>query len=49
MIKEKTFREDLYYRLNVVRVQLPPTRRKEDVSQLIDFVLKRLARDSKTI
>ncbi len=48
MVKEKTFREDLYYRLNVVRIQLPPLReRMEDVAQLIDFVLKRLAQDSK--
>lgn len=48
MVKEKTFREDLYYRLNVVRIHLPALReRMEDVPQLIDFVLKRLAQDSK--
>jgi len=48
MVKQKTFREDLYYRLNVVRIQLPPLReRMEDVPQLADFVLKRLAKESK--
>ncbi|MGJ8652823.1 MAG: sigma-54-dependent transcriptional regulator [Opitutaceae bacterium] len=49
MVKEKTFREDLYYRLNVVRIHLPALReRMEDVPQLTDFVLKRLAQESKT-
>ncbi|NCG08228.1 MAG: response regulator [Verrucomicrobia bacterium] len=48
MVEEKTFREDLYYRLNVVRVPLPALReRMEDVPSLVDFMLKRLAQDSK--
>ena len=41
-IKEGTFREDLYYRLNVVSVCLPPLReRKDDILPLAQFFLKR--------
>lgn len=39
-VKEKKFREDLYYRLNVIRVDLPPLRdRKEDVESLVRYFL----------
>ena len=44
MVSAGLFREDLYYRLNVVSVEMPPLRqRKEDIPELAGFFVKRFA------
>lgn len=50
-VKKGAFREDLYYRLNVVNIRVPPLReRKEDILLLIDFFLKKYnARHKKNV
>jgi two-component system response regulator AtoC len=45
MVREKKFREDLFYRLNVLRIHVPPLReRKEEIAPLLDYFLNKYSR-----
>ena len=47
LVDEEKFREDLYYRLNVVPIYLPPLRdRGDDVPALVDFFLHKYAKEN---
>jgi DNA-binding NtrC family response regulator len=47
LVQENKFREDLYYRLNVITILLPPLRdRKEDIPLLLDHFLKKFTHEN---
>ena len=45
-VREGKFREDLYYRLKVVEIDIPPLReRKEDIASLTEYLLQKISRE----
>jgi two-component system response regulator AtoC len=46
LVKEGKFRDDLYYRLNIVAINIPPLRsRRQDIPHLIDYLLAKINLD----
>ena len=46
MVQEGRFRDDLFYRLNIVSIQIPPLReRREDLAPLVEYLLKKANRE----
>ena len=47
LVREGKFREDLFYRLNVIAIDLPPLRqRKEDIPLLVEFFLRKYSEEN---
>ncbi len=47
LVQQNRFREDLYYRINVITINLPPLReRKEDIPLLVDYFLKKYCQEN---
>ncbi len=45
-IKDKTFREDLFYRLNIIKIDIPPLRKRpEDIPALVEYYFKKYLSD----
>ena len=45
-VKKEAFREDLFFRLNVINIRVPPLReRREDISQLVDYFANKYAKE----
>ena len=46
LVREGKFRDDLYYRLNIILIKIPPLReRKEDISPLVEYLLNKINQD----
>ena len=47
LVKDGKFRNDLYYRINVIELQIPPLReRKEDIPELVNYILQRISQNT---